>query len=207
MPVFRSGKGLAPDWCELEYFEIINLKPGQTHSFERIGQKEKLIVGAGNCRISVGGQVVDAERGANLDLSGDQFKVLEVFEDAQLVRMSGRWGDEVGGSGIFPAWKMDDPKDCGDPVSYSKETGFDNHFHDCDEYWIVIGGSGIAVSEGVHYELGMGDCLATRMGDHHDLPIVREPIVAVFFETTLRGQKRLGHLWEHTHGKAVSGEQ
>ncbi len=29
-----------------------------------------------------------------------------------------------------------------------------------------------------------------------------EPIAGVYFETTLEGHKRLGHLWEHTHGPA-----
>lgn len=31
-------------------------------------------------------------------------------------------------------------------------------------------------------------------------PQVFETIKGVYFETTLQGQKRLGHLWEHTHG-------
>jgi len=203
MPVFRSGKGLAPEWCELEYFDIITLKAGESHVFERMGQKEKLIIGEGKARISFGDQSIEAEQHANIDLStpGDQFSA-EASEDAILIRMSGRWGEEVGGSGIFPAWKVDDPKDVGDAVTYPKETGFDNHFHDCDEYWIVFKGSGVAVSEGEHFEVGPGDCVATRMGDHHDFPIVHEPVVAVFFETTMYGQKRPGHLWEHTHGKA-----
>ena len=203
MPVFRSGKGLTPEWCELEYFDITSLKAGEQHSFERVGQKEKLIVGSGKCRISAGDRVIDAEQGAYLDLSApsERFEV-RALEDATLVRMCGRWGDEVGGSGIFAGWKVDEPKDCGDPVDYPKETPFDNHFHDCDEYWIVISGRGVAVSEGKHFEIGPGDCVATRTGDHHDLPIVHQPIVAVFFETTLKGQKRLGHLWEHTHGPA-----
>jgi mannose-6-phosphate isomerase-like protein (cupin superfamily) len=41
-----------------------------------------------------------------------------------------------------------------------------------------------------------GDCIATKMGDHHDFPIVKEKIHGVYFETTLKGEKRLGHLWE-----------
>lgn len=53
MPVFRSGKGLAPEWCEMEYFEIIELRTGATHVFERVGQKEKLIVGKGQCRLAL----------------------------------------------------------------------------------------------------------------------------------------------------------
>lgn len=47
MPVFKSGTGLAPAWCELEYFEIVDLQSGETHTFERMGRKEKLIVGQG----------------------------------------------------------------------------------------------------------------------------------------------------------------
>ena len=41
------------------------------------------------------------------------------------------------------------------------------------------------------------------MGHHHDFPEVFEPVRAVYFETTLEGQKRRGHLWEHTHGPSA----
>jgi mannose-6-phosphate isomerase-like protein (cupin superfamily) len=116
--------------------------------------------------------------------------------------MAGRWGAEVGGSGIFGGSEVADPHDGGDPVDYEKRTGFDNHYHDCDEYWIIFEGRGLAVSEGKPYEVGPGDCVATGMGFHHDLPRVHEPLRGVFFETTLEGQKRLGHLWDHTHGVA-----
>ena len=43
MPVFKSGRGLAPAWCELEFFDIVRLVPGQSHSFARVGKKEKLL--------------------------------------------------------------------------------------------------------------------------------------------------------------------
>jgi len=203
MPVFRSGKGLAPEWCEMECFDITELVPGDRHAFERVGKKEKLIVAKGRCRVAFGDQLVEAQGGANLSLTpGAHFEVLDVLEDATLVRMCGRWGDEVGGSGIFWVEKAQSSGDSGDPVDYPKETGFDSHYHDCDEYWIMVEGRGVAVSEGRHYEIVPGDCLATGMGHHHDLPIVHETMVGVFFETTLEGQKRLGHLWEHTHGPA-----
>src|SRR5690606_21474727 len=123
-------------------------------------------------------------------------------QGATLVRMCGRWGDMTGGSGIFGVTNSNNPSDGGDPVDYPKATNFDRHFHDCDEYWVILKGSGIAVSEGKSYKVGPGDCVATGMGHHHDFPQAFEPIKAVFFETTLRGQKRLGHLWEHTHGPA-----
>jgi mannose-6-phosphate isomerase-like protein (cupin superfamily) len=205
MPVFRSGKGLAPAWCELEYFEIVELPTGATHIFERLGEKEKLIVGKGECRIAFNGQTIAADERTNLDLtvSDSKFEVLEVLSDVTLIRMCGRWGNDTGGAGIFTVVKPDKrAEDRGDPVDYSKETHFDNHYHDCDEYWILFEGSGIAVSEGKHYEVGPGDCIATGMGYHHDFPQVFEPVKAVYFETTIEGQQRRGHLWNHTHGTA-----
>ena len=67
---------------------------------------------------------------------------------------------------------------------------------------VVFEGRGVAVSEGRLYEVGPGDCIATGMGHHHDFPEVFEPVRAVYFETTMCGQKRRGHLWDHTHGVA-----
>jgi mannose-6-phosphate isomerase-like protein (cupin superfamily) len=177
---------------------------GATHVFERRGRKEKLIVGKGACRIKAAGEIVQAEAKANLDLNVPDgcFEVIEVLSDCTLIRMCGRWGNEIGGSGIFSGTKSDAPQDNGDPVEYPKETNFDCHYHDCDEYWIIFEGSGVAVSEGQFYEMNPGDCLATGMGHHHDLPRVHVSVKAVYFETTLEGEKRRGHLWEHTHGKA-----
>lgn len=204
MPVFKSAQGSAPPWCEMEYFEIVDLPAGATHTFRRLGRKEKLIVGQGKCHIGFAGQTVAAQDGANLDLTtaDGEFQVQEVVWETTLIRMCGRWGHDTSGSGIFTVEKAGERQDCGDPVDYPKETGFDNHFHDCDEYWIVFQGSGIAVSEGKSYQLSPGDCIATRMGEHHDFPQIFEPVRAVYFETTMRGQKRPGHLWEHTHGPA-----
>jgi mannose-6-phosphate isomerase-like protein (cupin superfamily) len=208
MPVFRSGKGLAPKWCELEYFEIIELAPGTTHRFERLGRKEKLVVCKGKCRLSVAGEIVEAQEGTNIDLTRPEgeFGVVEVLSPATVLRLCGRWGDETGGSGLFTAMNSDNPTDRGDPVPYPKMTNFDSHYHDCDEYWIILEGRGVAVSEGQRYEIGPGDCLATGMGHHHDLVEVLETIRGFFFETTLEGQKRRGHLWEHTHGPAKPRE-
>ena len=204
MPVFQSGPNQAPEWCELEQFEIVNLKPGETHAFPRAGHKEKLIVAEGRCRITVDGQETMAEEGANLDLGSPhgQFKAILVLSDATLVHMAGRWGEETGGSGVFGVGSSQEGEERGDPTDYEKHTSLDNHYHDCDEYWIILEGRGVAVSEGQPYEIGPGDCLATGMGHHHDMAKVTEPIKGVYFETTLEGEKRLGHLWKHTHGPA-----
>jgi mannose-6-phosphate isomerase-like protein (cupin superfamily) len=93
--------------------------------------------------------------------------------------------------------------DKGDVVDYEKCTDLDSHYHDCDEFWILYEGRATAVSEGKVYVVQAGDCLATGMGFHHDMPVVEEPVRAVYFETALEGKKRRGHLWDHTHGVAV----
>jgi len=204
MPVFRSGQGQAPDWCEMEYFDIVKLLPTDDHTFQRMGKKEKLVVAAGECRLVFAGEKMRAREGAMLDLNVPvgQFVIEEALTHVTLIRMAGRWSEEIGGCGTFLATPTASPKDVGDPIRYPKQTHFDNHYHDCDEYWIVYEGRGIAISEGFEYEIGPGDCLVTGMGYHHDLPQVFEPLRAVYFETTLEGMKRRGHLWEHTHGKA-----
>ena len=204
MPVFKSGEDRSPTWCELTYFDIVNLSPGQRHTFERLGKREKLVVGQGQCHIVCNEQTTLTEKGVSLDLVSEdgQFEVTGALSNTTLIRMCGCWGDQVGCSGLFAVNKHNHPSDGGDPVNYPKETNFDNHYHDCDEYWILFAGRGVVVSEGKHYEVGVGDCVATGMGHHHDFPQVFEPVEAVYFETTLERQKCLGHLWNHTYGKA-----
>jgi mannose-6-phosphate isomerase-like protein (cupin superfamily) len=204
MPVFRSGESV-PAWCELRSFAIVGVGAGETVRQERSEPKEMLIAGRGSCRIRIGDEEHELAEGAIFDVMTDvnAWEITSGTTPATVIRMSGNWGEEVGGSGIFGAREVDDPKDVGNPVDYLKRTAFDSHFHDCDEYWILFEGRGTAVSEGKHFEVGPGDCVATGMGHHHDFPLVAEPVRAVFFETTLEGAKRRGHLWDHTHGKAV----
>ena len=203
MPVFRSGDR-APAWAEMTRFEIVPLAPGDRRSFPRTTPKEKVVVGRGSVRFAVGGAEVVAEPGTVLDRpAGDgRWEVVATIAPATLVRLCGDWGAPTGGVGVFAVQESAAPRDRGDAVAYPKATNFDSHYHDCDEYWVVYEGSGVAVSEGVHYEVGAGDCVATGMGYHHDFPRVHEPVRAVYFETTLAGAKRQGHLWAHTHGPA-----
>ena len=73
--------------------------------------------------------------------------------------------------------------------------GFDRHFHDADEYWIVISGKARVMSEDVEYIVGPGDILCTRMGDEHDiLEIIESPLQTFWFEDELKGLRRPGHL-------------
>jgi mannose-6-phosphate isomerase-like protein (cupin superfamily) len=195
---------VAPAWCEMTFFEIVTLPRGAHHRFARRAPKEKLIVCQGRALIAIDGSEVDATAGRNLDLpsGAEGFDVREIHEEIVAVRLCGDWGEETGGSGLFTVASSDSPADRGDPVPYPKTTNFDSHYHDCDEYWVVWAGRGEAVSEGQAYDVVPGDCVATAMDHHHDVPHVREPLHGVYFETTLRGKKRRGHLWEHTHGPA-----
>lgn len=204
MPVFQSGIGLAPAWCELEYFEIIRLSPGSTHEFQRIGRREKLFIGEGKLQIDLDGKRIRLKEGDYTELRSVDgvFSVHHVMTPCTLIRVCGRWGDEVGDCGVFALENSSSPHNGGDPVDYPKKTNFDSHYHDCDEYWILFEGSGVAVTEGKKYKVQAGDCVATGRGHHHDFPVVYDRVRGVYVETTLEGPKRRGHLWEHTHGRA-----
>ena len=102
MPITKSGQDEAPTWCELSYFEVVPLAAGETREFARRGKREKIIVGAGQCRIQRGGQAVEGEYKTNVDLEGDgdYFEVTAGDGPTTLVWMCGDWEDETA-SGIF----------------------------------------------------------------------------------------------------------
>ena len=68
------------------------------------------------------------------------------------------------------------------------------HYHDCDEYWFVVEGKARVMTEGVEWEVGPGDVVATKKGDEHAVLEVLEDVMWVFVADELRGQKRRGHL-------------
>lgn len=197
MPLIKAG-GPLPSWSELSRYQILRGDAGTSHSIAAQPMKSKVVVVSGEVR-PVGHDAVS--RGDSFDIAEDDEVTFEFQTAATLVLFEGTWGEATGKAGVFDPEVISRPVE-GDPVGYEKTTLFDNHYHDCDEFWVIVDGRGTAVSEGIHHELEPGDCLATRMGDHHDFPLVNEPVTAVFFETTLRGRKRLGHLWVHRHGAA-----
>ncbi len=201
MPLIQEHDQDFPAWCELRSFEIVRLGPGATSFIISPAAEPKsvLIVGRGHAKTDT----ASLEEGDILDLEGASATFVAGVAGATLIRLSGHWGHETGGLGLFGVHEADSPTDTGDPVEYLKATTFDAHFHDCDEYWIVFEGRGTAVSEEIAWSVAPGDCIATGMGHHHDFPQASEPVRAVFFETTLQGAKRKGHLWNHTHGPAI----
>jgi mannose-6-phosphate isomerase-like protein (cupin superfamily) len=71
----------------------------------------------------------------------------------------------------------------------------ERHFHDADEYWVILSGRARVMSEGKEYLVGSGDVLCTRMGDEHDiLEVIEAPLRTFWFEDELKRLKRPGHL-------------
>jgi len=206
MPVFRSGKGNAPSWCELEDFDLVELRPGETRALARGADKEEIIICRGAVHAAAGAVSACLPEGAKLDLDAPDAPALlltAVGGGALVFRAMGRWRS-ITSSGIFTVQTAAPPA-FDTPHDYAKTTGFDNHYHDCDEYWVFFEGSCRAASEGKVYTVGPGDCVATGMGWHHDVLSIEGagPARAVWFEGTLEGEGRVGHLWEPTHGEAA----
>lgn len=202
MSVFRGGEA-PPAWCELRNFEVLNIVDGQIVDQHRSQQKERLLATAGTTQLVLPDASVILKENQFIDIaSAESWRLRGCSRTAQLVRLSGRWGRDVGGCGIFRAANQDDPKDGGDPVDYRKTTSIDSHYHDCDEYWIILEGDGTVVIGQRRFNVTVGDCIAIGMGHRHDLPTVTTAVKAAFFETTFGGNKRVGHLWNHTHGLA-----
>lgn len=204
MPVFKSGVKM-PDWCELESFELIQLKQNETKSIQRKGTKEEIIVCSGSINAVSGEITSQLAEGQKMDLDSSSmqgFTITAIDAPALVFHAAGRW-ESITSSGIF--WvSPGTPPAFDTPHDYEKTTTFDNHYHDCDEYWIFFQGECRVVSEGKFYDVVPGDCAATGMGWHHDVQSVcgNELVKAVWFEGKLEGQKREGHLWEPSHGKA-----
>jgi mannose-6-phosphate isomerase-like protein (cupin superfamily) len=202
VPIFRSGETPSA-WCELGGFEILDLSEGAVIDQARLGPTERLLVTSGTIQLVFSDGTLILKENQFLDPVGaPSWRLRGCSAKAQLVRLFGRWGRDLGGCGIFRVAEQEKPVNAGDPVTYAKRTSVDSHYHDCDEYWVILEGAGTVVVGDRHMKAAPGDCVPIGMGHHHDMPLAPEPVKAVFFETTLERQKRVGHLWDHTHGTA-----
>lgn len=198
----RPGARL-PEWCEVKSFSQLDLAAAETVSIAVQFARGRLLATAGSCQVRQRDRSQVLREGQFFELEPGEAKVLGGPSRAQAVLFDGAWGLELGGCGVFRAENLAAPSDRGDPVSYPKHTNVDAHYHDCDEYWVLLEGRGTVVVDGEHAAMLPGDCVPIPMGSIHDMPDAPEPVKAVYFEASLRGQKRIGHLWQHTHGPAV----
>lgn len=201
MPLLKTLENKFPDWSEVKRITQLSIESNGATEITKSFPKYALFVISGECSIRTNGYEKTFLENDYLFSEKINISIKCSNHKTELVLIEGIWGDEIGGSAVFKMSKYSTPRNIGDPVDYPRTNDFDNHYHDFDEYWIILKGSGLAVSEGVKYKFSGGDIIATRMGDHHDLSEVHEDIHGIYFETSLKGQKRLGHLWEHTHGK------
>jgi mannose-6-phosphate isomerase-like protein (cupin superfamily) len=199
----RQGASF-PAWSEMKSFSVNDFGPGERkHTIGR-GQA-RLLVTAGSCQVRQGPRSQVLREGQFVPLEPGE-AVLIASGPAQAVVFEGNWGEELGGCGVFRAENVAAPADRGDPVSYAKHTNIDAHYHDCQEFWLLLEGAAVAVVDDQHIAMRPGDCLPIPMGAMHDMPDTPQPVKAVYFETTLGGKKRTGHLWQHTHGSAKREE-
>jgi mannose-6-phosphate isomerase-like protein (cupin superfamily) len=201
MPLLKLSENKFPDWSEVKKISRLTIESNRTTEITKSFSKYALFVISGECSIRTNGYEKIFIENDSLFSDKKNISIKTTTQKTEIVMIEGIWGDEIGGSAVFKMSKHSTPRNIGDPVDYPRTNDFDNHYHDFDEYWIILKGSGVAVSEGVNYKFSDGDIIATRMGDHHDLPEVYEDIHGIYFETSLRRQKRLGHLWNHTHGE------
>lgn len=198
--VVRAGDRF-PGWCEVKSFSQFAMVGGEKR-FRISHPSARLLLTAGSCQVRQAGRSQVLREGQFYPLVPGE-AVLAGSSVAEAVLLEGAWSEELGGCGIFRAENVSAPADKGDPVSYPKRTNIDAHYHDCDEYWLLLEGRATAVVDGVHVPMRPGDCVPIPMGAMHDMPDAPEAVKAVYFESSLNGQKRIGHLWQHTHGPAI----
>jgi mannose-6-phosphate isomerase-like protein (cupin superfamily) len=194
-----------PDWSDVKSFSLHDFGPERPISINVTHERARLLVTSGGCQVRQGNRSQVLREGQFVAVDPGE-AVLVAGGPAQAVVFEGRWGDELGGCGVFRAENVAAPADRGDLVTYPKLTIIDAHYHDCQEFWVLLEGAAGVVVSGQHFEMSPGDCLPIPMGAMHDMPDAPQSVKAVYFETTLRGRKRTGHLWQHTHGPAVQME-
>ena len=204
--IIRQGMPF-PAWCEVKSFSQIDLAAAGEADFAVRGPRGRLLATAGSFQVRQGNRSQVLREGQFFELESGPGSVGRSTGPAQALLFDGAWGTELGGCGVFRAENVASPSDRGDPVTYPKRTTIDAHYHDCDEYWVLLEGRAGIVLDGEHAAMQAGDCFLIPMGAMHDMPDAPEPVKAVYFESSLRGQKRTGHLWQHTHGPAKREER
>lgn len=189
MPVYRRETLTEKlPWIELDDFETFVMDPrnptGQ-RELTRTAPQERIIVLAGEVIAeSINGRVT-LRRNDWIDLPTAGALTLRATLSTEVMRLAGHWRETT----ILTIFQVRPDKE------------LELHYHDGDEYWLFYRGHGKATSEGVEYDLGPGDMVATGMGDEHGMPATGEIVEAVAFETALHGARRRGHLHREEHGQ------
>ncbi len=79
---------------------------------------------------------------------------------------------------------------------YAKGSQCDLHSHDCDEYWFILYGKGIARVGNEQGEVGHGDAVFTPMATKHQFTALTDNVCMLWMYGELKGRKRVGHVHE-----------
>lgn len=97
----------------------------------------------------------------------------------------------AGAGKAVPEWG--DYSDWG--VSHMPQGQFvERHYHDSNEFVLIVSGRVQVETEGAVTDLGPGDAVLTKMGDEHSWRAL-EDSVAIWATSRLMGAKRPGHLF------------
>jgi mannose-6-phosphate isomerase-like protein (cupin superfamily) len=192
-----------PSWCEVEHFEFLHIAKGGEIYISGHSEREFVFFVTGSGTHGEGHSAARYYANDVLEWIGGQCRI-RAEQATQIVIVGGRWHEPSGSRGVFSLDSSRCPQNVGDPAAYVRNTDFDRHFHDCDEYWFITSGDATVVIGEESFQVSEGMCIVTPAGMHHDIPLVQEMIFGAYLETNLRGLARHGHLWNHTHGSATS---
>jgi mannose-6-phosphate isomerase-like protein (cupin superfamily) len=203
MPVISPGAEM-PAWSKLRSYQTFEVAPDAKLFIPASQPNARLLTMSGMCIAASGRtrtalwpqQFLDIQPGAR------GFEVLGTRHPCKLMLFEGHWGEGVGACGVYEIFPNAPNPNTGDPFAYEKSTTFDSHYHDFDEYWMVLKGACEVVIGPSHFHAGPGDCVVLGLGHHHDITKIDGSLYFAFFQTIPEGAARSGHLWEHMHGKA-----
>lgn len=213
MPVVRNyNYEDLPTWTELKMFRKICFHQKESIQVNEDYPSLAFTVLCGACEVNDKGKVTVVNQYETYKTTSKEFTVKGIFKppfffirNVDILLIGGEWKDAD--INLFMVNNSDIPKNesalgAGTPCYYYRNTNFDNHYHDFDEFWIICEGSGVVQDNGDFYEVKEGDCVATGNGNHHDFPIAHSLVKALAIEIAPEGDARQGHLWEPIHGKA-----
>lgn len=200
-----------PAWSALKTYNKLCFHQGETVEVHVPCKKLAFCVLMGTCEVNDGGRITTVHQYEVYHAENNRVMVTGIFappfyfiRNVDIMVVGGEWdGADIN---LFMVNKSDAPENrslwLGTPCDYYRNTNFDNHYHDFDEFWLVCEGSGVVQDNGSFYEVQAGDCIATPAGNHHDFPIVHNFVRALAIELTPKEGQRHGHLNETEHGKA-----
>lgn len=202
-----------PDWADLKMYKKYCFHQGETVEIAEDYDSLAFVVLCGTVEVTDGDVVTEVGQYEVYKTKSKKFTVKGIFKppfyfvrNCDILLIGGTWkGADIN---LFFVNNSDipgngSPVGAGTPCDYYRNTNFDNHYHDFDEFWIVCEGSGVVQDNGAFYEVSEGDCVATGAGYHHDFPIAHSFVRALAIEISPEGNQRHGHLCEQEHGKAV----